>query len=160
MKNFGLIAFVFISLGAFAQSHYETRTEEIIRITEDSTYLQENNVGFCDLPEVTRGDGDSLVKHHILVDVNQTSPRFSLKTENQFDFDLCNTHDNEVRAAIRNDPYGLLPIKVRFTEKLITYKGSYMGVPFCKKEHVNLIETDVINIHYLNILIIAERTCP
>lgn len=164
MKNFGLIVFVFTSLSASAQSHYGTKNEKVIRITEDSTYLQGNNIGLCDLPEVTRGDGDSLVRHHILVEmlwdnVNQTSLMFSLKSENQFDYDLCNIHKNKLNAAIRNDQYGVLPIKVRFTEKMITYKGSYMGMLFCQQEHVKLIETDVINIHYSNTIKISERPC-
>lgn len=163
MKFLTLLFILFCS-SAFAQVRNGTTTEEIVASGHyDWAYLAHDDVGFCDLPMVTRGDNDYLVKHRLIVEtvmdhVTETTERIDLQTDDQFEYENCNSHIQKF-VSIAAEYRGNFPVTLYYMDKLIIHRGSYLGMPFCQKEQVRVINATINNARYLKVIKLSEGNC-
>jgi hypothetical protein len=162
--KFLMILLMLFTQSAFSQVRYGTRTEEIVsRGFYDWGFLNQDDVGLCGLPMVTRGDNDSLVSHDLIVEtmmdhVTETTQRIYLKTDNQFEPEGCSSHKQLVLASI-NEQGGDLRVNLYYTDKVIINRGSYMGISYCQKEKFRTIEAIIKSVRYFNTTKLSEENC-
>jgi hypothetical protein len=162
--KFILLFLALSSQTVFSQVRHGTTTEEVIASGfYDWSYLNQADVGLCGLPMVTRGDQyDYLVNHHLTVEtfdhVAETTERISLRTADQFESSSCISHKQEILENLIEQG-GQTPITLFYTDKLITNRGSYMGISYCQEAQYRTIKATVNKVSYFRTTKISEQSC-
>lgn len=162
--KFFILFLILCTQATLAQVRHGTTTEEVIgKGFYDWAYLHHDDVGLCSLPMVTRGDAGALVKHDLIVEtvmdhVTEATERIYLKTDDQFEYDDCISHKQKISTSL-HERGGQIPVTLYYTDKLITDRGSYMGMSFCQKELIRTIEATINKVRYYKTMKISDEVC-
>ena len=159
MKTFLFLTISLIHQAAFGQVVYGTRSEALLRSSVSWAVLNEDGVGRCSLPQVTRGEEDSSLVDHRITIVIPGEGQYTLKSDYVFEYDECEKYAKGLIDYMYSNQESIIPLQIRTTEKLVQNKGSYMGKPFCNQEHIKLYETFEERIHYTKTVKISESVC-
>jgi hypothetical protein len=159
MKSLLLFIITLISQVAFGQVVHGTRSEILIHSSVNWAILNEDGVGRCGLPQVTRGEEDSsLVDHRITIFIPGEG-QYTLKTDYIFEYDKCEKFAKSLIDYMYSNQESIIPLQIRTTEKLVQNKGTYMGKAYCNQEHIKLYETLEETNQYTKTVKVSEGIC-
>jgi hypothetical protein len=157
--------YVVVVKSLFAQESQRTVTENVTETNFYAMgYVTQNTFNMCELPTISRGGGDSNVRHNLQVQVEgkgllKNTEDLFMTTAESLDYDLCTGHKKNIlkQIATQNSP---LAINLFYTDhKMTTCDETPSGTRGCSTNCYRIISGKILNLDYVYRVQLPQELC-